>query len=311
MLNIIKEILEINNMSLPKKIERLNIGHGNYVYLLDYIDDKKIVRLNNESNLYNKYKTYQYWTAQLKNINIPVTEIIKAGSYESYNYIFLECIEGKDLGEVYKSLTEIQKMNIAKDIINIQKQVQEKLLPNNKFGSIYRYNDNTGFSTWKEYILNSLENSKQNIKNNKIFDEKKVDNLTNLSSKYNEYFNGIEPRAFLDDISNKNLMICDGSISGIVDLDWMGFGDLLYFVGYTNMSLLDMQVDTDYVNYIIVELKLNEFQKKIVLFYTLVFCVDFMSEKGKTFQDKKIYVDEQIIKKLNDIYDYILKEIYK
>ena len=115
----------------------------------------------------------------------------------------------------------------------------------------------------------------------------------------------------MDDISNKNLIIHNGDISGIIDLDWMGFGDLLYFVGYNNMALLDMEVDTKYIDYMIQELNLNEFQKQIVLFYTLVFCVDFMSEKGQTFQDKEIFVDENIVDKMNNIYDNLINEIIR
>ena len=157
--------------------------------------------------------------------------------------------------------------------------------------------------------MDSLENSKQNIKKNKIFDEEKVNKLIELTEKYSEYFEKVEPKAFLDDISNKNLIIHNGEISGIIDLDWMGFGDLLYFVGYNNMALLDMEVDTNYIDYMIRELNLNDFQKQIVLFYTLVFCVDFMSEKGQTFQDKKIYVDEKIVNRLNAIYDNIMNQI--
>lgn len=49
--------------------------------------------------------------------------------------------------EVYTSFTEEQKMNIAKNIIAIQKKIQDKMLPNNQLGSIYKYNDNTGFDT--------------------------------------------------------------------------------------------------------------------------------------------------------------------
>lgn len=168
-------------------------------------------------------------------------------------------------------------MNIAKKVIEIQIKVQNNLLPNNQYGSVYKYNDNTGFDTWKEYILDSLENSKQNIRKNKIFDEAKVDKLMELTEKYSEYFDKVEPKAFLDDVSNKNLIIHNGDISGIIDLDWIGFGDLLYFVGYNNLAWLDMEVDTNYIDYMIQELNLNDFQKQIVLFYTLVFCVDFMN----------------------------------
>lgn len=306
---VIQEILTENNIEIPNRIERCSIGHGNYVFILDYIQNKKIIRINDEGNLYSEYDNYKYWVSKLKAIDIPVPNIISIGKYKSYNYIILDYIEGKDLGDVYTLLTEEQKINIAKKIITIQTKVQNNLLQNKQYGSVYKYNDNTGFDTWKDYILDSLENSKQNIKINKIFDESKADKLIELMEKYNEYFDKVEPKAFLDDVSNKNLIIHNGDISGIIDLDWMGFGDLLLFVGYNNMALLDMEVDTNYIDYMIRELNLNDFQKQIVLFYTLVFCVDFMSEKGQTFQDKKIYVDEKIINKLNRIYNEIINKI--
>jgi len=306
---IIKAILIENNIEIPSEVERCGIGHGNYVYTLDYIKEKKIIRINDEINIYSEYENFKYWVSMLKDIDVPVPNVISIGKYKKYNYIILDYIDGKDLGEVYNLLTEQQKINIAKEIIGIQIKVQKKFLPNSQYGSIYKYNDNTGFDTWKEYILNSLEKSKQNIKKNKIFDIEKVDKLIELAEKYNDYFSKVEPKAFLDDISNKNLIIHDGNISGIIDLDWMGFGDLLYFIGYNNMALLDMKADTNYVDYMIKELNLDYFQKQIVLFYTLVFCVDFMGERGQKFQDKEVYVNKEIVDKLNYIYDNIINKI--
>ena len=261
---VVQEILTDNNIEIPNRIERCSIGHGNYVFMLEYNQNKKIIRMNDEGNLYAEYENFKYWVSKLKDIDIPVPNIISIGKYKNYNYIILDYIEGQDLGEVYTLLTEDQKKNIARKLIQIQNKVQEQLLPNNQYGSVYKYNDNTGFNTWKEYVLDSLENSKQNIKKNKIFDEAKVDKLIQLTEKYSDYFSEVEPKAFLDDVSNKNLIIHNGDISGIIDLDWMGFGDLLYLVGYNNMALLDMEVDTNYIDYMIRELNLNDFQKQIV-----------------------------------------------
>lgn len=41
-----------------------------------------------------------------------------------------------------------------------------------------------------------------------------------------------------DDISSKNLLMNNGKISGIIDIDWMGIGDKLTYVALTNMALL-------------------------------------------------------------------------
>lgn len=80
--DVITKILSENNIEIPKKIERCNVGADNYVYLLNFIDNKKVIRLNNENDLYNEYQSYQYWTTQLQNINIKVPNIITFGKYE-------------------------------------------------------------------------------------------------------------------------------------------------------------------------------------------------------------------------------------
>ena len=35
---------------------------------------------------------------------------------------------------------------------------------------------------------------------------------------------------YLDDVTTKNLLVKDGHISGIIDVDWIGMGDQLSYV---------------------------------------------------------------------------------
>lgn len=108
---VVQEILTENNIENPNRIERCSIGHGNYVFMLDYIQDKKIIRMNDEGNLYAEYENFKYWVSKLKDIDVPVPNIVNIGKYKNYNYIILDYIDGKDLSEVYIFLTENQKMN--------------------------------------------------------------------------------------------------------------------------------------------------------------------------------------------------------
>ena len=74
------------------------------------------------------------------------------------------------------------------------------------------------------------------------------------------------------------------------------------------MALLDMEYDTDYIKYILDEMQLSDIQKKAFLFYTLMFCVDFMGERGMQFMDKFVEVKKQVIDRLNSIYDSLWDE---
>ena len=104
------------------------------------------------------------------------------------------------------------------------------------------------------------------------------------------------------------MLIKDGRISGIIDVDEMGVGDRLTYVALTQMALLNAGSDTDYVDYIADEMRLGEEERKILLLYTMIYCVDFMGERGMSFTDKKVEVNAEIIERLNGIYDRLMTE---
>lgn len=104
-------------------------------------------------------------------------------------------------------------------------------------------------------------------------------------------------------------MIYCGKLSGIIDIDWMCFGDKLYYVALTNMALISLGYDTKYVEYIMNEINSLEIERKILKLYTLVFCLDFMGEKGMKFKDKVIKVSTLQIKMLNEMYDNLYNQI--
>lgn len=113
---------------------------------------------------------------------------------------------------------------------------------------------------------------------------------------------------YLDDISTKNVLIYEGNVSGIIDIDWMGFGDMLTFVAMTRVALLNMDLDTKYIDYLLDEIRPNTIEYKAFIFYCLIYCVDFMGERGMQFLDKTIPVNENIVKRLNDIFDFLMEE---
>lgn len=275
-------------------IERCGVGQGNYVYIVEYLHMKYIVRCSLECNA---YENTVYWLEKLSSIEIPVPKIIEKGKFEEYEYLILSYIEGKDIGLVYDRLKEEDKKVIAKEIVNIQ----------NKVAALELENVAPDWS-WRAFINYMLERAGKRIAQNGYFEVEKVERLWKQAERFEEYFAGVKPVAYLDDISSKNLLIHNGRISGIIDIDWMGIGDKLTYVALTNMALLDMGYDTDYVTFILEEMRVNNIEKKAFRFYTLMYCVDFMGERGMQFIDKTVEVNEQIIRKLNRIYDRLWDE---
>lgn len=75
------------------------------------------------------------------------------------------------------------------------------------------------------------------------------------------------------------------------------------------MALIAFRYDTRYVDYLMKEMKASEIEKDILKLYTLIFSVDFMSEKGMKFKDKVVEVTQNEIENLNKVYEEIYKEI--
>lgn len=280
----------------PKSIERCAVGHGNYVYIVTCAVDKYVIRCSQD---HNAYKNTIHWLEQLASIEIPVPKVIAHGEFEGYQYLILSYIEGADLGIVYPQLKADDKKAIAKEIVYIQNKVAAL--------GIEKYIEPQW--TWcRSFVQDMLKRASQRIVKNGYFEVERVERLWGQVEQLEEYFANVKPVAYLDDISTKNLLIHHGRISGIIDIDWIGIGDKLTYVALTNMALLNSEYDTDYVQYILEEMQVSDIEKRAFLFYTLVFCVDFMGERGMQFMDTRVEVNEQIIDRLNIIYDRLWDE---
>lgn len=281
----------------PKSIERCAVGHGNYVYIVLCAGNKYVIRCSLE---HNAYKNTIHWLEQLTSIEIPVPKVIANGRFGEYEYLILSYIEGEDLGIVYTQLKADDKKAIAKEIVNIQNRVAAL--------EIKKYIE-PRWTWYRSFVQDMLERASQRIvRNGHYFEVEKVERLWGQVEQMEEYFFNVKPVAYLDDISTKNLLIHHGRISGIIDIDWIGIGDRLTYVALTNMALLNSEYNTDYVQYILEEMQVSDIEKKAFLFYTLIFCVDFMGERGMQFMDKTVEVNEQIIDRLNSIYDRLWDE---
>lgn len=279
----------------PKRIVRCAVGQANYVYIVEFTEEKIVVRCSEETGV---YKDTIYWLERLAALDIPVPRVLGRGTFGGYEYLILTYIEGKDIGLVYNELTVAEKREIARTVVGIQNKV-----------SALQLQDIPADWTWKAFFVDDiLVRAKERIITNGYFAPEKVERLIKAAERLGDYFAGIKPIAYLDDISTKNLLIHEGRVAGVIDIDWMGVGDKLSYVAMTNMALLNMGCDTDYVTYLLEEMQLSEAERKAFAFYTLLFCVDFMGERGMQFMDKRVPVSAEIVEQMNGIYEKLWRE---
>lgn len=292
--NIISNIFLTCFHEVPLSIQRCGVGIGNYVYIVENNNTKYIVRCSMDCDA---YVDTIYWLNKLSALDIPTSKVLFHGKYEKYNYLICTFLEGEDIGLVYQNLSKKEKRKIAKEVIAIQNKVSDLSI---------EYLDGTW--SWMQFIDDMLERADKRITQNGYFDREKVERIKEQKNILAEYFSNVEPVAYLDDISTKNLLIFNGQVSGVIDIDWMGIGDSLTFIALTYVALLNMDCETDYVEYLLQEKGCNNMEKKAFLFYSLLYCVDFMGERGSTFGDKRIDVNEQIVDRLNQIYEMLWKK---
>ena len=242
------------------------------------------------------YEDTVHWLGKLSVCGIPIPAVLFEGKYGNYSYLVLSYIPGDDIGNVYHKLSDSQKKQIAGEVIEIQRKVSKiHIQPDAAW-------------TWNGTIRELLDRAEERMQAKQHFDSSKIAVVRTLQHEIQAYLDHIQPIPYLDDISTKNLLICEGRLSGIIDIDWMGFGDMLTFVAMTKVALLNMDLDTRYIDYLLEEIHPDTAAYKAFVFYCLVYCVDFMGERGMQFLDKTIPVNESVVRKLNHIFDTLLEE---
>ena len=285
--NIVNEICLREFKVLPDSIHRNMTGIAGYVYTIEISNKKYVIKASETKEL---IIGSTYWINKLDSLDLPIPKICAINTQTSPYYFIMTFLPGKDLGIVYNDLSNANKESIANDIYKYQNEIL-KLPIASGYGFLISYEDKYNIKkSWREVVECHIQRSENRITQNGIFDKEYVNIVRCFVPYFNDYFNTIKPKPFFDDATTKNVLIDNGKISGIIDLDWICFGDRLYVIALTTMSLINMHTDQEYVEYLKKLEKLSKTQNNVLLFYILVFCIDFMSEKGMIFNKSEIEI---------------------
>lgn len=257
-------IFESDTSKSVAQIERYSTGIANYVFIVSTTAEKFVLRCSKDKNA---YKDSIYWLGKLSVCEIPIPAVLSQGTYQDYSYLILSYIRGDDIGNVYCQLNDCEKKQIAREVVAIQRKVSKIDIATDTHW------------TWNDVIDEVLNRAEKRIRQNRHFDVAKVRIIRNMQYEMREYLNAVRPIPYLDDITTKNLLVYEGRLSGIIDIDWIGLGDMLTFVAMTRVALFNMDLDTRYVDYLLDEIHPNATEYKAFLFYCLIYCVDFMGGK--------------------------------
>lgn len=265
----------------PDTVERLATGLCNRVYRVRYGAESFVVRV---SPYAETLAGSSYWLKTLEKTGVTIPRVLHADLESGEPAVIMTCLEGSDLGRVFDTLAPEERRAIAREIARANAKLRR--LPEAKgFGFLSSYDDPAAKKDWKSVVVAHMERSRGRIAANGYFDPAYADRVESFLPRFEDYFRRVRPLPFFDDATTKNVMVSGGAFVGIVDLDWICFGDDLYAIALTRMSLLDSGRDDDYVDCWIEERGVTGAERAALEYYTLVFCLDFMSEKGTRFNE--------------------------
>ncbi len=300
MINVLSKVIKKELSFEPIVVERFFTGLCHYVYYVETKEKKYIFRLTKKENIEHA-KGSEYWLKKLSHLDINIPKIIATGLLGDYNYVILTYIDGDDLGHVYKDLSKKDKFELSKKVIELQGLIST--LPESKsFGHLNSYESN-GQKSWADVLYENLNRSRKRFEKTKIFDSKLILPVYDIVERHLEVLNQVKAIPFLDDITTKNILIYNKKYSGIVDLDWVCFGDVKYMLALTKMALISNELDLEYTDYLEIFFINTNDDKSLLDLYVLIFCLDFMSEKGQIFNsDEPEAVSSKEYSKLMSIY---------
>jgi aminoglycoside phosphotransferase len=258
--NLSQKIAELALGQAVLKSEPLTGGEDNQVFCLTLESlEKIVVRLHSRTDAFaGAVETIN----TLKALDLPTPEVLATGKTEEISWQILRWTEGTELRWAIPTLSHAQQSIIAEKVVLFQRRVGT--LPKGKSFGYLSPNATGKDTTWRELLAHHRS-------------------LSKASPDITVYLSSVAPVCFLDDITGKNILIENGELTKLIDLDHVCYGDPLYWLALTQVGLLcDIGDQGDF--YIAELTRLwspNNLEKAILAFYRALMTEDFLEKHRK------------------------------
>ncbi|MGE3684706.1 MAG: phosphotransferase family protein [Bdellovibrionales bacterium] len=265
-------------------IRRFTTGNHHFVYDVLLTGGRNVVvRLTTPSER-ESMRGALVWNERLVNLGLPLPKIYYSDIDSPFPFLVMERFPGRDLGFEIGQMSEQQLRSLAKSLMKFQKTVGG--LPTaGRFG--YAIDpESARAESWMDALTSSIRRSRERIEAVGFVDIGCLKKFEELFSGCQEELRKVKATPFLHDITTKNVIVADGELSGIVDVDSLCYGDPLFQVGLTRMALLSDGSDTRYIDFLLKEF--GAYSEDLLRLYTVVCGVGFLSELGQRFNGNTI-----------------------
>lgn len=310
-----EDVQKITEKSLCKsvqKIERFNTGNHHFVYDVILEGGEKVVARIAAAKEKKALEGALFWSEFLKPKNVPLPEILYSDlscKKFTYPFVILQRLPGTDLGHIYNDLSVSQRKKIVLNLIDIQDCLADMPLGKG-FGYVDVLNGVFPFESWESLIHSSIMRTEDRIAQDNYFGIKNIKVLRNMMQNFSNYLSAVEPAAFLHDMTSKNVLIENGELTGIVDVDSLCFGDPLYLPGLIQAAFIADNLPYDYIGYWKEALNLTDEQSRIVDFYGAQCLCYIMGEIGlKLNKEEKTSPETKELMRLKEALSQLFEKL--
>lgn len=287
--------------SAVSSIRRFMRGYHHHVYDVTAGGRAFVVRMGEVEDA-PFFAAARGWHRLLSPIGTPLPRILATGEHDGHPFLILERLPGADLEDALDSMSRDDRRALAAAIAGLQESVQERLPEGNGFGDALSYDGPYTAASWAGAVEAFIERSRRRLAGR---DAHLVDQIRRAEAgvaALAPYFASVRPRPFLDDITTKNVIVHEGRLSGIVDVDWLCFGDRLMPVALTRNSMLSTGREPDYADFWLEAHRAGDEERRAVRFYTALYALDFIGEHGQVFnRDEPVRVEDERLARLHRI----------
>ena len=215
----------------------------------------------------------------LRSLGLPVPNVVAAGDDGVHAVLVLEWIPGRDLGFALAGMTTTEKRSVAGRVAEIQRRVDT--LPRGRGYGWTPIGGVGSFPTWTAVVEREIARLPEPIRA-----------LLRPGPAHRSHFRGVEPLPFLDDLTVKNVLIHEGRLSGIVDLDFVCYGDPLFGLALAEATAVLDCDDADYGRLLRAAWAPTRFHGRIADLYAAIFAAGFLarspSERMRLFFERRL-----------------------
>jgi Ser/Thr protein kinase RdoA (MazF antagonist) len=243
------------------------------------------------------------WTARLRPLGVPLPAVLAhdVAADTPLPYQVLERLPGDDLGLVHSALSVAQRRALAGSVVEVQSAVA-RLGVGTGFGYSADPEGHPPHGSWADVVHDNLRRSGGRLSGAAPAVRELHARVVARAAALRVFLDGVPAVPFLDDLTTKNVLVDDGRLSGVVDVDVVCFGDPLWTPALTTVSLVAADLSTDYVDAWLELLSPDADARTAFDLYCAVFCLDLLSEDGLAFnRETPVALDEPRTRRLVEL----------